>query len=149
MDTKHYQTISPIGASVVSLLVPDNYIKDTCAKTIYALESEDFYWRFNLSTTLKYCWRLGQKGSLADLYEDIDKAIDYLKEEQKAVNIRLLTRDYGRVCVADICYAIFMLQIIKLEAEARYVDRRLDAPLLDSELVKWVNFIRPTANHDR
>lgn len=134
---------------MVNLLVPDNYIKGDCIDTIANLESEDFYWRFNLSSALKYCWRLGQKGSLAELYRDITKAIDYLKLEKQAVGLRLLTRDYGRVCVADINYAIFMLQIIRMEAEARYLDRREEVPLTDMELSKWVNFIKPTANHDR
>ena len=92
MNPSYYLQMSEIGKPIIDKLRIDEYLQSDCISTIYALESAGMGWDFNLSSALKYLWRLGQKTE--DYSDDLRKAITYLQWEygsNKSVNqVRLI-----------------------------------------------------------
>lgn len=75
MNNPYYQLPSPVGFPIIRLF--DINLKEDCITTIEYLE--DYGWRFNLTSVLKYLWRLGVKTE--DIKSDCEKIIDYLDRE--------------------------------------------------------------------
>lgn len=93
MNPLYYLQMSEIGKPVIDRLRIDEYLQPDCIRTIYALESAGMGWNFNLSSALKYLWRLGQKTE--DYSDDLRKAITYLRWEyesnESANQVRLIS----------------------------------------------------------
>jgi hypothetical protein len=74
MDYYHFP--SDLGLPVIKLFITNP--AGECRQTIYLMERK-FGWGFNLSSALKYLWRVGVKS--ADTQSDLTKAIQYLTWE--------------------------------------------------------------------
>ena len=80
MFQPYYKNPSPLGMLVIEKLLQPDVIKETCIETIWHLEATTGDWTFNLSSALKYLWRLGQKDG-ATTESDIRKALVYMDWE--------------------------------------------------------------------
>jgi len=80
MFEEYYSEPSELGMLVIEKLLLPDVIKDTCIETIWHLEATTEDWNFNLSSALKYLWRLGQKQG-SSVQSDIRKALVYLDWE--------------------------------------------------------------------
>lgn len=93
MNPSYYLQMSEIGKPIIDKLSIDGYLQPDCISTIYALEAAGMGWDFNLSSALKYLWRLGQKTE--DYGDDLRKAITYLRWEyesnESANQVRLIS----------------------------------------------------------
>ena len=93
MNPNYYLRMSEIGKPIIDKLRIDEYIQSDCIKTIHALEAAGMGWNFNLSSALKYLWRLEQKTE--DYGGDLRKAITYLRWEyesnESAHQVRLIS----------------------------------------------------------
>jgi Protein of unknwon function (DUF3310) len=76
MGKSYYQQPSDLGLPIIKLFISNP--NGECRQTIYAMERK-FNWGFNLSSMLKYLWRLGQKSD--DITSDLEKAAQYLEWE--------------------------------------------------------------------
>ncbi len=99
---QYYENPSELGIPILNLLVQDP--KGECRQTIYLLERK-YGWGFNLSSCLKYLWRLGVK--TANTQSDLTKAIQYLKWELECP-IRPLSEDtrYAIETAIKMCEAL-------------------------------------------
>lgn len=84
---QYYQEPSELGLPILKLFIQNP--AGECRQTIYAMERQ-FGWGFNISSAVKYCWRLGIK--TADIQSDLAKAIQYLQWELECP-IRPLSAD--------------------------------------------------------
>lgn len=84
---KYYQQPSDLGLPIIKLFVQNP--AGECRQTIYVMERE-YGWGFNLSSAIKYLWRVGAK--TADTKSDLAKAIQYLNWELQ-LSIRPLSFD--------------------------------------------------------
>jgi hypothetical protein len=76
MSRSYYQHPSDIALPIIKLFIANP--NGECRQTIYAME-KNYNWGFNMSSTLKYLWRLGLKSD--DITGDLEKAIQYLEWE--------------------------------------------------------------------
>lgn len=83
----YYQSPADLGKPIIKLFITNP--SGECRQTIYLMERK-FGWGFNLSSALKYLWRVGVKS--ADTQSDLGKAIQYLKWELECP-IRPLSED--------------------------------------------------------
>lgn len=72
----YYQEPSNLGLPIIKLFVQNP--TGECRQTIYLMERK-FKWGFNLSSALKYLWRVGVKD--LSIEPDLTKAIAYLTWE--------------------------------------------------------------------
>ena len=75
----YYQEPSELGIPILKLFIQNP--TGECRQTIYVMERQ-YGWGFNLSSAVKYLWRLGIK--TADTQSDLAKAIQYLNWELEA-----------------------------------------------------------------
>lgn len=80
MFEPYYKDPSPLGMLVIEKLLLPDVMRETCVETIWHLEATTEDWNFNLSSALKYLWRLGQKDGVTT-ESDIRKALVYLDWE--------------------------------------------------------------------
>jgi hypothetical protein len=76
MSESYYQSPSEIGLPIIKLFIINP--NGECRQTIYAMERK-YNWGFNMSSALKYLWRLGQKSP--DIANDLEKTVQYLEWE--------------------------------------------------------------------
>jgi hypothetical protein len=76
MSKSYYQHPSDLALPIIKLFIANP--NGECRQTIYAMERK-FNWGFNMSSCLKYLWRLGQKSD--DITSDLEKAVQYLEWE--------------------------------------------------------------------
>jgi hypothetical protein len=76
MSELYYQQPSEIGLPIIKLFIQNP--NGECRQTIYLMERE-YNWGFNMSSALKYLWRLGQKSP--DIANDLEKTVQYLEWE--------------------------------------------------------------------
>jgi hypothetical protein len=74
---QYYQSPSDLGLPIIKLFITNP--SGECRQTIYLMERRSPHWRFNLSSALKYLWRLGVKTENTE--SDLRKAIQYLTWE--------------------------------------------------------------------
>lgn len=73
---QYYQNPSELGLPILKLFI-QNPVGE-CRQTIYLMERK-YNWGFNMSSAVKYLWRVGVKD--ADTASDLTKAINYLTWE--------------------------------------------------------------------
>jgi Protein of unknwon function (DUF3310) len=74
---QYYQQVSDLGLPIIKQFIINP--SGECRHTIYVMERRSPHWGFNLSSALKYLWRLGVKTE--DVESDLRKAIQYLTWE--------------------------------------------------------------------
>lgn len=103
----HYQEPSELGLPTLKLFIQNP--TGECRQTIYVMERR-YGWGFNLSSAVKYLWRLGVKTE--DAQGDLVKIIDYLTWELECP-IRPLSEDTRHAIETAIlmCQALRQIQI--------------------------------------
>lgn len=76
-ESYYYRSPSALGLPILKLFVQNP--SGECRWTIYIMERRHDNWGFNLSSVLKYLWRLGEKPG--ETQGDLKKAIQYLQYE--------------------------------------------------------------------
>lgn len=76
---QYYNSPSELALPIIKLFIQNP--TGECRQTIYIMERR-YGWGFNLSSMLKYLWRLGVKSD--DIESDLNKAIQYLQWELEA-----------------------------------------------------------------
>ena len=77
MIQPYYSSPSEIGLPILKLFIQNP--TGECRWTIYTMERKYNYWGFNLSSAIKYLWRVGNKRN--GMQGDLKKAIQYLNWE--------------------------------------------------------------------
>lgn len=82
----YYQQPSQLALPIIKLLTPIHV--GECRQVIYHMERY-YNWGFNMSSALKYLWRLGVKSD--DVTSDLSKAIQYMQWELQDSTCQFLT----------------------------------------------------------
>jgi hypothetical protein len=103
----YYESPSELGLPILKLFIQSPV--GECRQTIYAMERRHG-WGFNLSSAIKYLWRVGAK--TVDTRPDLAKAIDYLTWELESP-IRPLSADtrYAIETAIEMCRELQQNQI--------------------------------------